>query len=228
MYSRRSDRGAGGSLNLPDRTGTSAFLNRAQHQVNRILCPNKKTSLKGTVVPATPGRKDCPIARSVPAPGHGPQRCGQAKAEIFQICLCANPPTRRFCHRLVGWQGCRITFGPQSAPCQKQGFTTGPRHSRQNTPGKPDSCGPHGSESRPKRQRGYFCGQVFPNGHTARRPFRKPAPHPQNKAKPATGSALSAIVATAISPAPARSAPKRRGWRRSCSECRSGAASPCS
>ncbi len=138
------------------------------------------------------------------------------------------PPTRRFCHRLVGWQGCRITFGPQSAPCQKQGFTTGPRHSRQNTPGKPDSCGPHGSESRPKRQRGYFCGQVFPNGHTARRPFRKPAPHPQNKAKPATGSALSAIVATAISPAPARSAPKRRGWRRSCSECRSGAASPCS
>ncbi len=68
--------------------------------------------------------------------------------------------------------------------------------------------------------------QSFSNGHPARRPSRKADPHPQNKAKPATGSALSAIVATAISPTPARSAPKRRGWRRSCSECRSGAASP--
>ncbi len=136
MYSRRSDRGAGGSLNLPDRTGTSAFLNRAQHQVNRILCPNKKTSLKGTVVPATPGRKDCPIARSVPAPGHGPQRCGQAKAEIFQICLCANPPHPSIlpsARRLAGMQD---YFRTSVCALSKAGFYNRPasqptEHARQ-------------------------------------------------------------------------------------------------
>ena len=228
MYSRRSGWGAGGSLNLPDRTGTSAFLNRAQHQVNRILLPKQENISERDRGPCHSGSEGLPHRTERSGPGTWPAALRTSESRDFPNMLMRKSPTRRFCHRLVGWQGCRITFGPQSAPCQKQGFTTGPRHSRQNTPGKPDSCGPHGSESRPKRQRGYFCGQVFPNGHTARRPFRKPAPHPQNKAKPATGSALSAIVATAISPAPARSAPKRRGWRRSCSECRSGAASPCS
>ncbi len=225
MYSRHSGWGAGGSLNLPDRTGTSVFLIRTQHQVNRILCPNKKTSLKGTVVPATPGRKDCPIARSVRAPGHGPRRCGQAKAEIFQYAYAQIPPS------------------VDSAFGSSVGRDTGlfpdlslrPAKSSVLQPVRVTACGTRpanrivAARAAPKAERNDSEGILrtsFSNGHPARRPSRKADPHPQNKAKPATGSALSAIVATAISPTPARSAPKRRGWRRSCSECRSGAASP--
>ncbi len=92
MYSRRSGWGAGGSLNLPDRTGTSAFLNRAQHQVNRILLPKQENISERDRGPCHSGSEGLPHRTERSGPGTWPAALRTSESRDFPNMLMRKSP----------------------------------------------------------------------------------------------------------------------------------------